>query len=38
MSDDVTMAGIAAALGTTLKRDPTLEVLFALKPSKTNMR
>ena len=27
--DDVTMAGIAAALGTTLKRDATLEVLQA---------
>ena len=27
--DDVTMAGIAASLGTTLKRDATLEVLLA---------
>ena len=27
--DDVTMAGIAAALGTTLKRDATLEVIQA---------
>jgi len=26
--DDVTMAGIAASLGTTLKRDATLEVLL----------